>query len=291
MDENVIAPVEVEVEPIAIENEVVETTNETVVEKPWNKEKKVPESIPYQRFSEVNSKYREEQTAREKAEARIRELEEQINKPVEPKVVESSGDKEYDNLLEEARKYGIEPPDIDQFETMADFNRAERKFQGQLAEIKAEIKFNQLREQETTHAELQRVNNDFMAKAETVREKIPDLNEAFNYFRQYSSMVPPEIQKAISSHPNGPELLYRIAGDENTLIKMVNHPQNPYYDPIEAQIFIRTFKSSLDNPVDNGNTNVSAKEPVIPKSIKGGTGKIDPYSAKSMAEYRASRKK
>lgn len=282
------------VEPIEVESSNVDTQESTPVveqvkEKPWAKEKKVPDSIPYDRFSEVNKKFREAEKALEE-ERRVRqELEQKLNTPAPKKEPVSSGDTEYDSLVNLASEYGIEAPDIDQFETMAEFNRAERKFQAQLAEIKAEVKFNQLKSQEQQIQELNKINQEFMQKAETVKTYIPDLDQAFNYFRQYSSMVPPEIQKAISTHPNGPELLYSIVSDEANLVKLINHPKNPYYDPIEAQIFIRTFKPDTREATTTIPEPVS--KPVVPTKVKGSSGISDPYTASSMAEYRKARLK
>lgn len=259
--------------------DVVEEKVEPVEEsKPWKKS----EAVPYERFKEVNEKQKAATREVETLRARIEELER--SKVSEKESFKPTGDDELDSDLAIAHEYNLKVPDIDQYDDLKKYESDRLKFTTKLADIKAELKFNSLREQERINLETERINNTFMSRVESVKEVIPDINEAINYISTYSRAFDPEIQREIAEHPHGPELLYAIAQDKALIASMINDKDNPFFNKRNAFRFIDNFKSSIGEVVKEEIAPV--KTVSVPKQIKGSSVAKSIEQASSYEEYK-----
>lgn len=176
--------------PEVIEN--VENDNPEVIEKPveevykpWKAEKKLPETVPYNRFSEVVYEKNMEMQRRF-------ELEKELAK--------------YNNVQETVKKI-TKIEDIDMDQPIPVYHEQLVTFITNQLEEKHRIEREQEKFQEIQSKKLQ---NFSTRMSEAIKEN-PEVSEAAKHVGQYVDQIPAYIQDSIVEDDNGPWLLWELA--------------------------------------------------------------------------------
>lgn len=269
MSEEVIENSEVVEENVIQNEEVIEKPEEVVEEKPWKKEKKVPEHIPYDRFSSVVAEKNAEKIARENAEKRAAEYEAKI--------------KAYEESQNKVKTY----TNIDEIMKDAD-NMSFEDLMAQVAKVTEQKIFSEFEQKEKAkeqQREIEKVQSEFESRINSVKERIPDIEEAIDYLATYSSKIHPALQEKLIKDEYGPELAYRIASDEKLLDIFVNG------NPADSLTLIGELKAEIKY----ASKAVVKEEPMEIKPYKPMTPKVGANSTTvtnripdnlSMSEYR-----
>jgi hypothetical protein len=245
------------------ENEEVEIKKEEF--KPWKN--KVPETIPYSRFSEVNS---EKKAAIERAELLEKELSEFRKSQEKVKQVHSVDDLK-----------------LEDFENFNDYQRA-------LIEV-AHKEFRKEMEKESENKRVQEIENNIMSEfsnrvSKAVSEN-PEINDAVEYISQFAQHIPAQTRYSLLVDENSPEVIYEIAttpGMLESIIKM---------NPLDAARKIARMSSKYDNKDDSSvNREIKNIPSSIPKTMTKATGtpnlkgssmsNVKIKDTTSMSEYR-----
>lgn len=181
--ENVVNDVSENIVETPIEN-VVEQKEEEVY-KPWKAEKKIPETIPYSRFSETIA---EKNAALE----RTRELERELEN--------------YRRVKETVKEIkSIE--DIDMDKPIPEYHQDLVTF----IENKLEAKMRAEREAEKFQESQNRKIETFSKRMSEAISENPEINDAASHVGQYVNQIPQYIQDSIVEDENGPWLLWELA--------------------------------------------------------------------------------
>ena len=263
-------------EPIIENKEILDEVSEeqenekerVVEEKPWKKEKKLPEHIPYDRFQEVVTQKNDERLAREAAERRAAEYEARI-KSFEDSKTKAKEYSNLDEILADADNLSFE-------EMMAKIvEQTEKK-------VKNEIDREKLVERQL--AERKEIEQKFADKITSVKESIPDIEEAIDYLAEYADKIHPTIQSKLVMDEYGPEMAYKIASNEQYLAILVNgHPADALslLGEIRAEIKFEKKQSETKQPVE-----VKPYKPMTPKVGSGNTPSHRISDNVSMSEYK-----
>lgn len=238
-EDEIVEPTEIIEEPTA-ESESTETddsqegSDEVKEEpefKPW-KDKKLPESVPYDRFAEVNRERRE-------LERRLSELESQR--------------KEFDDLQKRAKEINTE---ADLNAKMSEMTIEEyNAHMLRLAEKRVEERF-EARDRER----IAREANEKLVRtySDNVREYAvhqPEVVDAVNYLVELN--LHPMVQNQIMKDPNAGELIYKLATSQSDLTAITG-------DPIDAVRHLGVVSSRLG--VNAGSKSVLST--AVPKPVQ-----------------------
>lgn len=255
------------VDIVPVENEV--TTNDTEEQvkeeyKPW-KEKKVPETIPYNRFSEVNAQ-------KKAAEERAQELERELAQYKETK----------DNI----KKYKT-PKDvkIDEFEDLDKFfeTRDEIVINNTIERYKQELEIEN--EKKRTQEIQDKILNELSSKLQKAVEKNPEIKHAVEYIDKFAAYLPPETRYALVTEDNPGEVMYEIATTPGLLEQLMKMhyvdagrkiaKMSAKYDNIQEEKVIDIPKVM---PMKTGTPNIKSNV---------SSGKIQYRDDMSVKEYKA----
>lgn len=222
--------------------ESVETESETPAEepvkeyKPW-KEKKVPETIPYDRFAEVARERRELET-------RLREME--------------AKQKEYEEIKAKTNKI----TSIDELTSkmgemsMEDYNRELVRLAKEDFKKDAE---EQARIRNEKEAE-QRILSTFETKITESSKVNPEIIQAVEHVAQFADRMDQNVRAALVMDDNTADVIYHIATTEGLLEKILT------MNPVKAIAEIGRLSSRFDAK------EVSIPAPSIPKTMPKPTG-------------------
>lgn len=233
-------PVEQPIESESTETESTESVKEEY--KPW-REKSKPESIPYERFSEVN---------RER-----RELERQLIE----RESELSRYKESENKVKEVKN--ISDIKLENFESFDEYQSA-----------RDAILIKQIEETYHKQAE-ERENNRRVAEAEaslmkTFESRIaessksnPEVTDAINHISQFANHIPASVRYALLTDENVGEVSYEIATTEGLLEFLIKA------NPVDAQRRIDKISAKYDLKKESRSAeSIPTAMPSIPSQIK-----------------------
>lgn len=219
-----------EVESESTENEV----EEKPVERPWRK--KEPESIPYNRFREVNEERKELERRLSEYETRLKSFEESKAKVSEINSIEDLNAKMSELSIEEYNSHLIT-----------------------LARKQFEQETEKRQEQERIQKFEKDLNDNFMSKVERASKSNPEVKDAVEYLGQYAQRIPPQTRYAMLTDDNAGEVIFEIATNPELLNFVMTA------NPIDVARKIAKLSSKYDNASQN-----STNEPVqafVPKSV------------------------
>lgn len=257
-----------EVESIPETNEAVEQEStesqeqdtqehkEPEIEKPWKKEKTVPESIPYSRFSEVNAEKRE-------LERRLAEYENKLSQynQLEQKT------KEITSVEELTAKAG--EMDLNEY-TQALLNIANRKFEEDRKK-EAETARMAAVEKEISEVYINRITES--------AKKNPEITEAAEYLTQnYAKYLPRETRYALVTDEHVGEVIYEIATNKD-LINFICTA-----NPIDAARKIAKISAKYDADISKS-VRKPQVEAFVPKNTPTGSPKISNSAGSSTRKY------
>ena len=216
MEEDIVAPETTEVVTPTAESTVDTATTEggepaveTKPERPWNK--KEPDPIPYHRFQEVNSKYRDTEARYNEMQAKYAELEAKVNGPKMPEIKDideikpeqfKDADGNIDNYAWlKAREAFLQKATFESFERRQQQTEYQRR--AEQVERDLETKFNE-------------------RMAESIKAD-PEVKEATSWFeKQYASKLSPQVRYAIVTDENGPDLIKHLCTDGTDIMQMLS---------------------------------------------------------------------
>jgi len=210
-----------------VENSEVETEVKKEEYKPW---KKIPETIPYNRFSE---KVQEVNEYKKKLEEFQKQLDSYRNTEEKVKTIES-----------------IEDLDINDFQDLKDYNRA-------FAQVfRKELQKEQEIIEERTKVERieKEIFTTFQDKITKAVSRNPEVNDALNYVNQFAERIPAETRYALLTDENAADIIYEIATTEGLLEALTK------MNPLDAARKLGKISSKYDS----NNTSESS----IPKSME-----------------------
>lgn len=156
------------------------------VERPWKK--KEPESIPYNRFREVNEERKELERRLSEYETRLKSFEESKAKVSEINSIEDLNAKMSELSIEEYNSHLIS-----------------------LARKQFEQEQERHQEQERIQKFEKDLNDNFVAKIEKSSKSNPEIREAVDYLGQYANRIPPQTRYALLTDDNAGEVIFEIA--------------------------------------------------------------------------------
>lgn len=288
MEQESINPeTETEVETKPVESEVTDTNEngesntqvEAKPERPWNK--KEPDPIPYHRFQEINSKYRDTEARYNEMQAKYAELEAKVNGPKMPEI------KDIDEIKPEQFKDA--DGNIDNYAWLK-----AREAYLQQATFK---QFEERQRQAEFTRRAQEVENNLAAKfderlAESIKAD-PEVKEATDWFtKQYATKLSPQVRYAIVTDENGPDLIKHLCTDGTDIMEMLSRRDE--IGAIRAMAkwsakFTRAESKSEDNEEDSTDSKPAFtvnKKPTIP-TVKGSKAPNKRVEDMSPSEYRA----
>jgi len=230
----------VEVEEVIDTQEVSENiendTSENIekpeeVYKPWKAEKKIPETVPYGRFSETIAE-------KNMYAQRAAELEKELEK--------------YNRVQETVKKI-TKIEDIDMEKPIPEYHQDLVTFITNQLEEKHRIEREQEKFQEAQSKKLQTFSTRM---SEAIKEN-PEVSEAAKHVGQYVDQIPAYIQDSIVEDDNGPWLLWELATQKGLieeLSKMTPTESLRKIGRISAKYDNRNFKKESPKEV--------VKEPV-----------------------------
>jgi hypothetical protein len=270
LEENNIIPEEVAQELESTENIEEQEVKEPEVERPWKKEKTIPDTIPYSRFSEVNREKRD-------LELRLVEYESKLNQynQLEQKT------KEITSVEELASKVG--EMDINEYtQTLI-----------KLVEKQTDEK----RQRQEDQARIQKIEQDissaYISKIEEAAKKNPEIKDAAQYLTEnYAQYLSKETRYALVTDDHAAEVIFEIATNKD-LINFICTA-----NPIDVTRKIARISAKYDS--DNSKpVSKPQAEAFVPKSTPTGspktTNSVPPTSRKysdaeiakmSLAQYK-----
>lgn len=218
--------------------------------KPW-KEKKTPETIPYDRFAEVNRERRE-------LERRLVEVE-QRNREYEELKVKSASINSIKDLNEKMSEMSIEEYNINLVRLIKDDLQKEQDERDSKARIK-EIE--------------DKIFSEFTNRVDSASKKNPEIKEAVDHVSKFANYIPAETRYALLTDDNSPDVIYEIATTEGLLESIIRMNQT---DAIRRIAKISAKYDSTSRPLE------------IPRAMEQvkavGTPKIPASSKPSIRRY------
>ncbi len=213
MEENTIDPIENEVAVVADSAPVEVDTNAEVADtapvaevkekfEPWKikNEHKIPDSIPYERFKEINDERKAYQSKLEEYEAKMAAIEAEKEKLAKIKGPEDINIADYD--------------DVDKY--MKDVIEATKRTA--IAEVEKNYQERELRRVE--EAKSAEIVKGFQANIEEATKYNPDIADAVKFIDSYADNIDPRIARELLIDENAGELIYDIVTDQALLNKM-----------------------------------------------------------------------
>lgn len=255
-------------------------------DKPW---KQKVESIPYDRFKEVNDERKSYRDRATELESRIRAMEEAAAKNKLPEI------KSVDDI--DPNSFKNDKGELDYLAWLKAREEFVQKETLKKFREDAEKERNAERAQEFER----RISNDFNAKMQESAKTNPEIVEAINWFgNTFADKLSPSIRYAMVTDENGPDLIYHLAtagqdimqqiarGDEIGAIRAMAKWSAKF---TRAEANVAEAKNAEAKPAVDEFAERYAKKPAVTASnlpsAKGGTK--DPNKM-SMEEYREWRK-
>lgn len=241
--EEIVEPLETEVVEQESNETEQEVQEEVIPERPWKKEKTVPDTIPYSRFSEVNAEKRI-------LERQLAEYEQKFSKysQLEEKT------KEITSVDELTSKIG--EMDINEY-TQTLLKIARNNFEEDNRKVQETARIQKIEKD---------ISDNFVAKLEVAAKKNPEIKDAAEYLSvNYMSQIRPEVRYAMVTDDNAPEVLFEIATDADLLNFICNA------NPIDAARKIARISAKYDN------VQAQVKKPAeafVPKSTPTGSPRV-----------------
>lgn len=208
--------------------------------KPWKKSP-VPETIPYQRFSEVVSE-------RKQLEERLAQKEKELEEYYKTKKIVD----------------GMDLSDID-----PDQQTIEEVLQKVAIKVKTQVQAETAKAEEAKRiSEIEtRIADEFTKKVEKASAKNPEITEAVKYINTFAQHMPKETRYALVTDDNVGEVLYDIATTEGLLEQILR------MNPIDAARKIAKISAKYDSQDDGSNLSKATQRNVeIPKVMPKSTG-------------------
>lgn len=218
------------------------------VERPWKK--KEPESIPYNRFREVNEERKELERRLSEYESRLKSFEETKAKVSEINSIEDLNAKMSELSIEEYNSHLIT-----------------------LARKQFEQEQEKRQEQERIQKFEKDLNDNFVAKIEKSSKSNPEIREAVDYLGQYATRIPPQTRYALLTDDNAGEVIFEIA----TTPDLLNFVMTA--NPIDVARKIAKLSSKYDN-VSQNSTNETVQAYVPKSSLSPKTSQASPAPGK-----------
>lgn len=218
------------------------------VERPWRK--KEPDSIPYNRFREVNEERKELERRISEYESRLKSFEETNAKISEINSIEDLNSKMSELSIEEYNSHLIT-----------------------LARKQFEQEQEKRQEQERIQKFEKDLNDNFVAKIEKSSKSNPEIREAVDYLGQYANRIPPQTRYALLTDDNAGEVIFEIA----TTPELLNFVMTA--NPIDVARKIAKLSSKYDN-VSQNSTNETVQAYVPKSSLSPKTSQASPAPGK-----------
>lgn len=213
MEENTIDPIENEVAVVADSAPVDVDTNTEVADtapvaevkekfEPWKikAESKTPESIPYERFKEINDERKAYQSKLEEYEAKIAAIESEKQKLAKIKGPEDINIADYD--------------DVDTY--MKDVIEATKRTA--VAEVERNYQEREMRRVE--EAKSAEIVNKFQSNVSEAAKYNPDVENAVKFLDTYAESINPRIARELLIDDNAGDLIHDIVTDQVLLNKL-----------------------------------------------------------------------
>jgi predicted RNase H-like nuclease (RuvC/YqgF family) len=254
--ENVELVENIESQPI--ENDVQETVEEQP--KPY-KERKIPESIPYKRFQEVNHKVKEYESKTSELEYKLQEKEKEIQKYMEKQ--------------ENVRKYGS----IEDIKANLNNMSPEEMVESLAAVMETRVgtQFEERKRKEEEARYTNELLTNFGRKITEAESRYPDIKEMVGYIEHHANQLHPMIRQKLLTDEYSADLIAEIASDQALLQSLIDSP------PYESIALIGELRAQYKKPAQAATPQI--RTPNIPNgNVANGNKKIP--SGVSMAEYK-----
>lgn len=275
-----------------VENEVIENVAETeviensselnsenvsekpVVEevyRPWKAEKKLPESIPYTRFSETVAE---------------RNAEREINRKLQEELAQYRKLQEATKEITDYKDINLDTLPIDDLPSTI----------GQIAERKAYERFQKEQEARVQMETQVRKVQDFSGRMEKAILEQPELREASKHVGTYIDQIPSYIQDSIIEDENGPWILWEMATQKGLieeLSRLNGVDALRKLGRISAKYDNRNFNKEAQKEVVKDIPTYEPKAsgtPSSPRVSDTGSGAIRYKNTGDLSEYKAWRK-
>jgi hypothetical protein len=266
MEDNIVENEVVEVIESPNTNEVESNEPEVVVEdkpekfEPWKikPESKTPESIPYERFKEINDERKAYQSKLEEYESKIASIESEKEKLDKIKGPEDINIADYD--------------DVDAY--MKDVIAATKR--AAVADVERNYQEREMRRVE--EAKNTEIVTRFQSNIEEASKYNPDILEAVNFLDQYAGSINPRIARELLLDENAGEVIHDIVTDQALLNKLFKG---------DVDEFIRTIhkmSAMMDKETRRSGGVVSAKVESVPSALPKKTITGIPVTAKSTSK-------
>lgn len=197
----------VEPEASAEVAENAEEQKKPEIERPW---KTKVESIPYDRFKEVNDERKSYRDRAAELEARIRAMEEAAAKNKLPEI------KSVDDI--DPNSFKNDKGELDYLAWLKAREEFVQKETLKRFREDAEKERNAERAQEFER----RISSDFNAKMQESAKTNPEIVEAINWFgNTFADKLSPSIRYAMVTDENGPDLIYHLATDGQDIMQQI----------------------------------------------------------------------
>lgn len=187
--------------------ENVEEQKKPEIERPW---KTKVESIPYDRFKEVNDERKSYRDRAAELEARIRAMEEAASKNKLPEI------KSVDDI--DPNSFKNDKGELDYLAWLKAREEFVQKETLKRFREDAEKERNAERAQEFER----RISHDFNTKMQESAKTNPEIVEAINWFgNTFADKLSPSIRYAMVTDENGPDLIYHLATDGQDIMQQI----------------------------------------------------------------------
>ena len=228
VEENILMDVETEIETPEIESSQKEQkVEEEKPELPWKKKKSPPETVPYNRFSEVISdknqlksevesyKQKYEELERKYQEVSTKSSAPQESEVKEPNIADYSG--KYDTPEEALAKFLSDRDRYIEAKTRETFKDSYKKIQEEQSQEAA------------VRDEYQRTVETFSNKIAEAVKVNPEVENALVYINEnYAKYIPHEVQFEMAKCDNVADIIFELASNEKAMADFLK------YTPMEA---------------------------------------------------------
>ena len=232
----------------SVESNETEVPEEKPAERPWKKRE--PESIPYNRFREVNEERKELERRLFEYESRLKSFEESKAKVSEINSIEDLNAKMSELSIEEYNSHLIT-----------------------LARKQFEQEQEKRQEQERIQKFEKDLNDNFVAKIERSAKTNPEIREAVDYLGQYATRIPAQTRYALLTDDNAGEIIFEIATNPDLLNFIISS------NPIDSARKIAKLSSNYDN-ISQNSTNETVQAYVPKSSLSPKTSQASPAPGK-----------
>lgn len=225
----------------------------------------------------------EEQEAKADADKHRKGVQERINKSVgKQREAERQRDAAIAELNEmKARVNPIVEPNIEDFETLEDYQKAERKYGAELAKQE----FQKGQSQNTQQTEIQSQLQAYQTREAELATTISDYKDVIAVADQIigEAGLPTEVSLALIKNPNGARIGYEICKDTDQLIEFLG------MSPSEQLMRIGEVNATLPKASAKTPTSANLPKPITP--VSGNATANKDVKRMSTAEFIAHRNK